>query len=126
VLLHGAVVTADAAAPTTAADWLHAVNLVDVAKLVLLGASVALLNRAARPSTGGRVVAAFSGAVAAVLPVGGLAFLWESPVLSGVLSASLVLLLAWAFVEALSVSRGAARHESPEAGGTLGPAPTAG
>ena len=123
VLLHAAVVTADPAAPAAAAAWLHAVNLVDVAKLAFLGASVALLARAVRPATGARGVSRFSGVVAVVLPVGGLAFVWASPVLSAVLTASLVLLLAWALVVAFSVSRGAARDAVAGADGTLGAEP---
>ena len=123
VLLHAAVLTADVAAPAAAAGWLHAVNLVDVAKLAFLGATVALLAGAVRPRRGARVVRAFSGVVAVVLPVGALAFVWESPVLSAVLTASLVLLLAWALVVAFSVSRGAARDASPGADGTLGAEP---
>lgn len=123
VLLHAAVLTADPAAPRAAAAWLHAVNLVDVAKLVLLGASVALLARAVRPASAARGVTTFSGVVAVVLPVAGLAFLWDSPVLSAVLTASLVLLLAWALVVAFWVSRGAARDASPAADGTLGAEP---
>jgi hypothetical protein len=131
VLLHAAVLTADPAAPTAAAAWLHAVNLVDVAKLAFLGASVALLARAVLSAGGARAVTAFSVLVAGVLPVAGLAFVWDSPVLSAVLTASLVLLLAWALVvafsvsrvTALDVSRGAARDASPAADGTLGAEP---
>lgn len=123
VLLHVAVLTADPTSPTAAAGWLRAVNLVDVAKLAFLGASVALLTRAVRPRGAGRGLTAFSGVVAVVLPVAGLAFVWESAVLSAVLTASLVLLLAWALVVAFSVSRGAARDVSAGADGTLGAEP---
>jgi hypothetical protein len=126
VLLHVAVVTADPIAPAAAAGWLHAVNLVDVAKLAFLGAGVALLTRAVRPATGPRAVSTFSAVVAVVLPVAGLAFVWASPVLSAVLTLALVLLLAWALVMAFSVSRGAARDTAAGADGTLGAEPAVG
>jgi hypothetical protein len=114
--LQVAVAAAGPATEQVAAAWMRAVNLTDIAKLVMLGVVVAgsttMLARAGArwcfrlPSFG----------LAALLPVASLAFVDDAPVVGAMLALSLVLLLAWvpvAAVRAISLC------------GRVGPGPSA-
>ena len=102
-----AAATSDPAGSSAAAsrNLLQAVNTADVVKLVLLGAFVALLTAAVARVRGRRAHRALGFVLAAMLPVGGASFLVANGVLSAVLAASLVLLLAWAAWTGVLTSR---------------------
>src|SRR3954447_18212475 len=82
---------------STTTSWLQAVNLADVAKLLLLAAFAAVTThvagRAGRLPRWLRLLGRF---LVPLLAVGGLAFLVPTPALTAVLTASLPALLAWA------------------------------
>ncbi|HEY5116918.1 MAG TPA: hypothetical protein VIJ00_15455 [Nakamurella sp.] len=104
-LLHAAVAAATATTRDVAAAFFRAVNVTDMIKLVLLGTVVGgltiMLARAGAPRWFGWLALSLAG----LLPLAGLAFVSEAPVLGGMLAASLVLLLGWALVAAVFTVR---------------------
>ena len=103
--LHAAVAAASPVTPGVAAAFVHAVNVTDMIKLVLLGTvagglTIMLVRAGAgpwfsRPALG----------LAVLLPLAGLAFVSAAPLLGGMLAASLVLLLGWALFAAVFTVR---------------------
>lgn len=82
---------------STTTSWLQAVNLADVAKLLLLAAFAAVTTHAAgRAGRLPRWLRLLGRFLVPLLAVGGLAFLVPTPALTAVLTASLPALLAWA------------------------------
>jgi hypothetical protein len=81
---------------TTTTAWLQAVNVADVAKLLLLAALAAATTRAAgRAGRVPRWLHVLGCVLVPLLVVGGLAFLVTNPVLNAVLTVSLPTLLVW-------------------------------
>ncbi|MFL6135917.1 MAG: hypothetical protein ACJ72A_24140 [Nocardioidaceae bacterium] len=90
----------------TSAALLDAIDVADTAKLVLLAGFAATATvAAAREGMVPRWVRALTTVLVVLLPVGGLAFLVDSAALTGMLYASLPLLLAWAAAIAYFVGR---------------------
>jgi hypothetical protein len=91
---------------STMTSWLQAVNIADVAKLLLLAAFAAVTTRAAgRAGRLPRWLRLLGWFLVPLLAVGGLAFLVPTPVLTVVLTASLPTLLAWAGAAAWGLRR---------------------
>jgi hypothetical protein len=85
------------ASASTTTSWLQAVNIADVAKLLLLAAFAAVTTRAAgRAGRLPRWLSLLGWFLVPLLAVGGFAFLVPTPALTVVLTASLPALLAWA------------------------------
>jgi hypothetical protein len=91
-----AVAVAHASAPGTTAALFHGLNLADTAKLLALaGFAAAAWAAARRRGAAPGWFTALTCALVVLLPFGGAAFLFASPVLSALLIASLPLLMAW-------------------------------
>ena len=90
----------------TSATLLDAINVADTVKLMLLAGFAATATvAAARAGMLPHGVPALTAVLVVLLPLGGLAFLVDSAVLTGMLYASLPLLLAWAATIAFFVGR---------------------
>ena len=91
---------------STTKSWLQAVNVADVAKLLLLAALVAVTTRAAgRAGRLPRWLRLLGWVLVPLLAVGGFAFLVPTPALTVALTASLPTLLAWAGAAAWRLRR---------------------
>src|SRR4051794_5428723 len=89
------------------ATLFHAVNLADTVKLVLLAVAIAAATRMAAAALAfPRWLRGLGYALAAILVVGGAAFVVTSDALSAVLALSLVLLLLWVGAVAAVLTRG--------------------
>ncbi|MGZ4651000.1 MAG: hypothetical protein ACXV3A_10755 [Kineosporiaceae bacterium] len=94
------------AAPDTTRSLVHAVDLADAVKLVLLAGFVtAATSLAARAGLAPRWLRILAGVLVVLLPLGGAAFVAANDVLGLLLVASLPLLLVWAGAVAYLVGR---------------------
>ena len=90
----------------TSASLLDAINAADTVKLMLLAGFTATATvAAARAGMLPRWARALTPVLVVLLPLGGLAFLIDSAALTGMLDASLPLLLVWAASTAFFVGR---------------------
>ena len=100
-----AVATATGAADVTTQTLFHAINIADTVKLAALAGFVTTATLAARRAGMAPTWVCLPAAVLVpLLPVGGTAFLVDSPILTVVLTASLPLLLLWAAAITLAVA----------------------
>ena len=100
------VITAGSQPVATSARLFDALNLADTIKLVLLAAFAASVTTAAtRAGMTGRWTRWLTLALVAALPIGGIAFIVDSPVLTAVLYTSLPLLLIWAGTVSWQIGR---------------------
>lgn len=84
-------------AASSSQAFFEAINVADTIKLVLLAAFVATATHAARcAGSSPRWLRLVAAATVVLLPLGGVAFLVDNPVLTAALYASLPLLLLWA------------------------------
>ena len=106
VLTLVAVARAATSAPAATGTLVHAVDVADTVKLVLLAVFVPAVTVAARRAGMlPRWTSALAAALAVLLPLGGAAFLVPNGLLMALLVASLPLLLLWAGTVALLVGR---------------------
>ena len=106
VLTLVAVGRAASDSPATTLGLVHAVDVADTVKLVLLAVFVPAVTVAARRAGMlPRWTSALAAALAVLLPLGGAAFLVPNGLLMALLVASLPLLLLWAGTVALLVGR---------------------
>jgi hypothetical protein len=93
-------------AATTSSHLFHAINYADTAKLILLAGFVTLVTAAVvGAGAGGRRYRLLGRVTAPVLVLGGLAFVINNAVLSGLLDLSLLALLAWAGITGAKTRR---------------------
>jgi hypothetical protein len=103
-----AVATVNGAADATTQTLFHSINIADTVKLAALAGFVTTATLAARLAGMAPIwVCLPAGVLVPLLPVGGTAFLMDSPILTGILTASLPLLLLWTAVVTIAVTRSA-------------------